>query len=93
MKDIISIFHFRRAQLPIRLCFAMIINKVQGQTSPYVGVYLPQHVFSHGQLYVILLCGTSMSTIKVLIKYVTPICATINRFSTKNVVYKEAFIP
>ncbi|XP_073300637.1 uncharacterized protein [Primulina huaijiensis] len=40
-------FQFRRKQFPIRLCFAMTINKAQGQTIPFVDVYLPQPVFSH----------------------------------------------
>jgi hypothetical protein len=30
----------------------MTINKAQGQTIPNVGIYLPEPVFSHGQLYV-----------------------------------------
>ena len=46
----------------------MIINKAQGHTIPFVMVYLPQNIFSHGQLYVALSCGTSFSTTKVLIK-------------------------
>ena len=29
----------------------MTINKAEGQTIPNIGVYLPQDVFSHGQLY------------------------------------------
>nr|XP_027120764.1 ATP-dependent DNA helicase PIF1-like [Coffea arabica] len=47
-------FKFKRKQYPIRLCFAMTINKSQGQTIPHVGIYLPQPIFSHGQLYVAL---------------------------------------
>ncbi|GAA0185858.1 hypothetical protein LIER_33146 [Lithospermum erythrorhizon] len=43
-----------RRQIPIRLCFAMTINKAQGQTLDFVGIYLKQPVFSHGQLYVAL---------------------------------------
>ena len=39
-------------QFPLRLCFAMSTNKAQGQTLQYVGIYLPDHVFTHGQLYV-----------------------------------------
>ncbi|KAL4570921.1 hypothetical protein LXL04_026586 [Taraxacum kok-saghyz] len=40
-------FKLRRKQFPVRLCFAMTINKAQGQTIPNVGVYLPEPVFSH----------------------------------------------
>uniref|UniRef100_A0A8R7PYF5 ATP-dependent DNA helicase PIF1 n=1 Tax=Triticum urartu TaxID=4572 RepID=A0A8R7PYF5_TRIUA len=44
----------------------MTINKSQGQTIPNVGVYLPELVFSHGQLYVALSRATVTSNIKVL---------------------------
>ena len=30
----------------------MSTNKAQGQTLDFVGIYLPDHVFTHGQLYV-----------------------------------------
>jgi ATP-dependent DNA helicase PIF1 len=52
--DEIFPFKFKRTQFPLRLSFAMTVNKVQGQTIPHVGVYLPNPVFSHGQLYVAL---------------------------------------
>ncbi|KAM5554594.1 hypothetical protein ABKV19_022807 [Rosa sericea] len=61
-------FSLIRRQFPIRLSFALTINKAQGQTIPNVGVYLPNHVFSHGQLYVALSRGVSIQTTKVLIK-------------------------
>jgi ATP-dependent DNA helicase PIF1 len=44
----------------------MTINKAQGQTIPIVGVYLPDPVFSHGQLYVALSRATAKSNIKIL---------------------------
>uniref|UniRef100_K3Z0C7 ATP-dependent DNA helicase n=1 Tax=Setaria italica TaxID=4555 RepID=K3Z0C7_SETIT len=40
-------FQFKRKQIPVRLSFAMTVNKSQGQTIPNVGVYLPTPVFSH----------------------------------------------
>uniref|UniRef100_A0A8C5PJF9 ATP-dependent DNA helicase n=1 Tax=Leptobrachium leishanense TaxID=445787 RepID=A0A8C5PJF9_9ANUR len=45
-------FVLRRRQFPVKLAFAMTINKSQGQTFDRVGIYLPDPVFSHGQLYV-----------------------------------------
>ncbi|XP_060184048.1 uncharacterized protein LOC132613812 [Lycium barbarum] len=41
---------FQRTQFPVRLCFAMTINKAQGQTLDSVGIYLREPVFSHDQL-------------------------------------------
>lgn len=45
-------FALRRRQFPVKLAFAMSINKSQGQTFEKVGIYLPTPCFSHGQLYV-----------------------------------------
>jgi hypothetical protein len=61
-------FRFKRKQFPVRLSFAMTINKAQGQTIPNVGVYLPEPVFSHGQLYVALSRATASKNIRILTK-------------------------
>ncbi|XP_073121739.1 ATP-dependent DNA helicase RRM3-like [Henckelia pumila] len=61
-------FELTRKQFPIRLSFALTINKAQGQTIPNVGIFLRDHVFSHGQLYVALSRGVSQQSTKVLIR-------------------------
>ena len=66
----------------------MTINKAQGQTVPNVGVYLPEPVFSHGQLYVALSRGVSRQSTKVLVKP-HGIEKSSEGVFTKNVVYHE----
>jgi ATP-dependent DNA helicase PIF1 len=80
-------FKFQRRQFPITVSFAMTINKSQGQSLKYVGVYLPQPIFSHGQLYVALSRVTSREGLKVLITDNENEPSNI----TQNVVYKEVF--
>ncbi|XP_074350186.1 uncharacterized protein LOC141689724 [Apium graveolens] len=45
-------FNLIRVQFPVQVCFAMTINKSQGQSLDHVGLYLPESVFCHGQYYV-----------------------------------------
>jgi len=45
-------FSFSRRQFPVRLAFALTVNKAQGQSAKYVGLNLQVPVFAHGQLYV-----------------------------------------
>jgi len=60
-------FVLRRRQFPVKLAWAMTLNKAQGQTLKRVGLYLPSPVFSHGQLYVGLSRAGSMTHVKVLV--------------------------
>ena len=78
-------FPFKRTQFPIRPCFAMTINKAQGQTLDFVGLYLPEPVFSHGQLYVALSRVKTANSVKVLIKNELDSCTEC--MCTKNIVY------
>ncbi|KAJ9553125.1 hypothetical protein OSB04_017170, partial [Centaurea solstitialis] len=77
-------FKFQRRQFPVSLCFAMTINKSQGQSLSKVGLFLRQPVFTHGQLYVVLSRVKSRECLKILIIDDEGIIS--NR--TKNVVYK-----
>lgn len=49
-----EVIKFSRKQFPIKLAYAMTINKSKHQTCEKVGLYLKNDVFSHNQLYVAL---------------------------------------
>ena len=45
-------FEWSRRQFPVMPAFAMTINRSQGQTLNFVGIWLRKQCFTHGQLYV-----------------------------------------
>jgi hypothetical protein len=47
------LFDLKWLQFPVRLVFAMSINKSQGQSLSFCGIILENSCFPHGQLYVI----------------------------------------
>jgi hypothetical protein len=60
-------FTLTRTQFPIKLAFAMTINKSQGQSLHHVGIDLQHEVFTHGQLYVALSRTTDVHNISILL--------------------------
>ena len=81
-------FEWTRRQFPVRVAFAMTINKSQGQTLQNVGVWLNDSCFAHGQLYVCISRVGSASCIKFAIGQVEGQPRNV----TNNVVYKEVLI-
>ncbi|CAN0926292.1 ATP-dependent DNA helicase PIF1 [Linum grandiflorum] len=80
-------FTLKRRQYPLRPCYAMTINKSQGQTLDHIGVYLPTPVFGHGQLYVALSRVRSACGVHIALEDST----THPPNTTRNIVYNEIF--
>ncbi|XP_073290128.1 uncharacterized protein [Primulina huaijiensis] len=84
-------FELTRQQFPIRLSFALTIKKSQGQTITNINIFLCNHVFSRGQLYVALSIGVSQNSTKILVKD-----RNLERqygVFTRNVIFKDVLLP
>jgi len=80
-------FILTRKQFPIRLCFAMTVNKSQGQSLTTVGIDLrTPAAFTHGQFYVAMSRVTSLSGLMVLFSEEN------TNGMTENVVYPEVLL-
>ena len=77
-------FTFQRQQFPLRPCFALTINKAQGQSLRIVGLDLRSQVFAHGMLYVALSRTGNKNAIHILSPKPNGV--------TSNVVYTEILI-
>ena len=86
-KDREFAFEWSRRQFPVRVCFAMTINKSQGQTLQNVGVWLNDSCFAHGQIYVAVSRVGSPSKLKFAIRKVPG----NKTHTTRNVVLTEVF--
>ena len=73
-------FNFKRLQFPVRLGFAITINKSQGQSLNITGIDLRDECFSHGQLYVAMSRAKDPKNLYIL--------TNENNF-TKNIVYTK----
>lgn len=58
----------RRRQFPIKLCYAITVNKSQGQTLSRAGLYLRTPLWVHGQMYVALSRAKSSKAVKILVE-------------------------
>ena len=84
-------FVLKRRQFPVRLAYAMTINKSQGQSLTNVGLFLPRPVFGHGQLYVALSRVGDPNFIQALVmdNASQGRMPGDDRVYTRNLVYKE----
>ena len=72
-------------QFPLRLAFAMTINKSQGQSLNYVGIDNRSPIFTHGQVYVAVSHSTSVHRMKAIWPPNSPP-------TSKNIVYPEVLL-
>jgi len=78
-------FVISRRQFPIQLCFAMTVNKSQGQSFNFIGVDLHIPVFTHGQLYVALSRVTDICRLLLLLPQE-------GDAATTNIIYPEVLL-
>ena len=88
-KDTNLPFQLRRTQFPLRLSYAITINKSKGQTYEKVGISLKNFCFGHGQLYVAFSQTRSFGAVKAKIVETMSQGYLRGKCYTKNVVYQQ----
>ena len=83
-------FVVSRLQFPVRLSFAITVNKSQGQSLSVVGVDLRHPVFTHGQLYVAMSRVTTVAGLSVLLPPGSGLPGTAR--TARNIVYPEVLL-
>ena len=91
MVKLIIPFTLTRRHFSIKPSYAMTINKSQGQTLIKVGIYLPQSVFTRGQLYVAMTRVKSYYGLQFALAPPSENSLTITSY-TKNAVFKSALM-
>ena len=86
-RNVIS-FTLLRRQYPLRLCYAMTINKSQSQTLNRIAIDLRSHVFSHGQLNVAYGRATKRRDVLTLITEENESESNTHSYLTTNIVHK-----
>ena len=81
-------FEWQRRQFPVRPAFAITINKSQGQTLKFAGVWLRGEVFTHGQLYV----ACSRVSHPDNLRFALMRESNRSQFTAVNIVYKEVLL-
>ena len=78
-------FILKRRQFPVKISYAMTINKSQGQSLEKIGLYIENEIFTHGQLYVAISRVKSPNGLFILIH------KSMDKYPNhiKNIVYKE----
>lgn len=82
-------FILTRKQFPVKLSFAMTINKSQGQSLTNVGIDLRNPTFTHGQVYVALSRSTNLKGIHILH---APKTEGLSDDKIENIVYPELLL-
>jgi len=83
------LFIVSRRQFPIRLYFAITVNKSQGQSFNFIGVNLRIPVFTYRQLYITLLRVTDIRGLSLLL----PQGGNTATATTTNIIYPEVLLP